>query len=183
MEEEKETRREVVLSIMAKDRSGIVSEATGAIAELGGNLADLRESVLCGYFTMILIADFPAEYSLEKIGQEVALATSAKVSVEEFESNVEPLRKDEQTYILSAAGPDRAGLVAQVSRFCAEQGVNILDFASHVENEQYTMILQLDLSSISSVESFREKLKELKQSSQLNLVLQHNNIFRATNEI
>ncbi|RKX42690.1 MAG: hypothetical protein DRP64_09445, partial [Verrucomicrobia bacterium] len=51
-------RQIMAISVMAKDRPGIVAEVTAGISALDGNLADLRESVLCGYFTMILIAGF-----------------------------------------------------------------------------------------------------------------------------
>jgi predicted amino acid-binding ACT domain protein len=61
--------------------------------------------------------------------------------------------------------------------------VNILDLASHVEDDQYTMMLQIDLANIPSLEVFREELATFGQTSGLTLVLQHNEIFRATNEI
>ena len=57
-------RQIMVISVMAKDRPGIVAEVTEGISVLGGNLADLRESVLCGHFTMILIAGFPPDVSV-----------------------------------------------------------------------------------------------------------------------
>ena len=43
---------------MSQDRPGIVADITGAIYQLNGDLADLNQSVLCGYLTMILIATF-----------------------------------------------------------------------------------------------------------------------------
>ena len=88
-----------------------------------------------------------------------------------------------QAYVLSAVGRDRVGLVAQVSRFCCDRGVNILDLASHVEADRYTMMLLIDLSGVESVQAFKEELAALGGKSGLNLVLQHNDIFRATNEI
>jgi predicted amino acid-binding ACT domain protein len=73
--------------------------------------------------------------------------------------------------------------VAQVSRFCCDHGVNILDLASHVENDQYTMMLQIDLSSIENVERFERELAAFGERTGLQIALQHNDIFRATNEI
>ena len=43
-----ETQQQYVISIMCRDRVGLVYEITQAISELGGNIADLRQSVLCG---------------------------------------------------------------------------------------------------------------------------------------
>lgn len=176
-------RQIMVISVMAKDRPGIVAEVTAGISALGGNLADLRESVLCGYFTMILIAGFPATVSVEEVKSALAEATASQVSVALHEGSLTEAEDAEHAYVLSAVGRDRVGLVAQVSRFCFERGVNILDLASHVEADQYTMMLQLDLSDIQSLDTFKDEISSFGKESGLNLVLQHNDIFRATNEI
>ena len=173
----------MVISVMAKDRPGIVAEVTEGISALGGNLADLRESVLCGYFTMILIAGFPSTVSVAEVEAGLAGSTASQVSVVPHEGSLEESDHAENAYVLSAVGRDRVGLVAQVSRFCFGRGVNILDLASHVEADQYTMMLQIDLSNIQSLEGFKEEISSFGKSSGLKLVLQHNDIFRATNEI
>ena len=178
-----ENGQNMVISVMAKDRPGIVAEVTGGIGALGGNLADLRESVLCGYFTMILVAAFPPSVSVEEVEAALAKATASKVVVELHEGSLETVGDTEQAYVLSAVGRDRVGLVAQVSRFCLDRNVNILDLASHVEDDQYTMMLQIDLANIQSLETFREELSAFGQTTGLTLVLQHNEIFRVTNEI
>jgi glycine cleavage system transcriptional repressor len=176
-------RQIMVISVMAQDRPGIVAEVTEGISSLGGNLADLRESVLCGYFTMILIAGFPHQMKPEEVESSLAGVTGARVSVMPHQGSLPDTESAGQAYVLSAVGRDRIGLVAQVSRFCCDRGVNILDLASHVEADQYTMMLLLDLSGIQSVDTFKKELFDLGKESGLNLVLQHNEIFRATNEI
>jgi glycine cleavage system transcriptional repressor len=173
----------MVISVMDRDRSGIVAEVTEGISALGGNLADLRESVLCGYFTMILIAGFPSEVSVEQVEQALAKDSSLKISVALADGSLAELEGKEHAYVLSASGEDRIGLVAQVSRFCSDHGVCILDLASHVDASQYTMMLLLDISNVSSLNAFKTDLASFGDSSGLNLVLQHNDIFRATNEI
>ncbi|MBU4585507.1 MAG: hypothetical protein KKE63_10040, partial [Proteobacteria bacterium] len=50
--------KQMVMSVMSKDRPGIVADITGVIYTLQGDLADLNQSVLCDYFSMILIATF-----------------------------------------------------------------------------------------------------------------------------
>lgn len=176
-------RNNMVISVMDRDRPGIVAEVTEGISSLGGNLADLRESVLCGYFTMILVADFPEAVTVEQVETALSTGTSSRVSVEIADGPLADSAQSEQIYILSAVAKDRVGLVAQVSRFCSDRGVNILDLASHVDDDQYTMMLQLELSDTQSLEEFKTALSGFGKASGLNLVLQHNDIFRATNEI
>jgi len=168
---------------MDRDRPGIVAEATECIGELGGNLADLRESVLCGYFTMILVAAFPEKVTVEQVKRAVSAATASHVSVVLHNDPLDEPARSVYAYILSAVGRDRVGLVAQVSRFCCDRGVNIIDLASHVEGDQYTMMLQVTLANIQSLEQLKKELSALGEACGLNLVLQHNDIFKATNEI
>jgi len=174
----------MVISVMDRDRPGIVAEVTEGISSLDGNLADLRESVLCGYFTMILVASFPVAVSPAQVEEALTRRTSSRVMVEPADAEALAETEDsDQIYVLSAVGRDRVGLVAQVSRFCCDRGINILDLASHVDGDQYTMMLQVDLSQVTSLRQFEEELSAFGKTSGLNLVLQHNEIFRATNEI
>jgi glycine cleavage system transcriptional repressor len=57
----------MIISVMSKDRPGIIADVTGAIYELQGDLADLNQSVLCGYLTMILIATFNSSITPEDV--------------------------------------------------------------------------------------------------------------------
>jgi len=176
-------KQNMVISVMDRDRAGIVAEVTEGISALGGNLADLRESVLCGYFTMILVAGFPEGTTPEQVEMKLGEGNTLQVSTKLAEGSLANAEASGQVYILSAVGRDRIGLVAQVSRFCCDRGVNILDLASHVEDDQYTMMLQIDLSDAISRDDFKAELSGFGEQTGLNIVLQHNDIFRATNEI
>jgi glycine cleavage system transcriptional repressor len=173
----------MVIAVMDRDRPGIVAEVTEAISTMGGNLADLSQTVLHGYFTMILAAAFPSGLSSRQIEQALSEGIDSRVFVIEAEFLPPETGPSEHIYVLSAIGRDRVGLVARVSRFCCDRGVNILDLTSHAEGDQYTMMLQIDLSNIENVERFEQDLGVFGEDSGLHLALQHNDIFRATNEI
>ncbi|MBN2162248.1 MAG: hypothetical protein JXR25_04040 [Pontiellaceae bacterium] len=173
----------MVISVMDCDRPGIVAEITTGIEALGGNLADLSQTVLCGYFTMILVADFPAGTVAGEIENSLAGNSPAHVFVVEGRGLKPEIKGNLDAYVLSAHGKNRAGLVAQVSRFCFNKGINILDLTSHAAEGQYTMMLQLDLSDIGSIELLGKELEVFGKENGLTMVLQHNDIFRATNEI
>lgn len=178
-----DSEHSMVIAVMERDRPGIVADVTEAVSAMGGNLADLSQTVLHGYFTMILAAVFPSGLSALQIEQTLSKGIDSRVFVVEAECLPPELGNSEHVYVLSAIGRNRIGLVAQVSRFCCHRGVNILDLTSHAENDQYTMMLQIDLSSIENVESFEKDLIVFGKESGLHLALQHNDIFRATNEI
>lgn len=176
---------------MAKDRPGIVADVTGIISDFKGNLADLSQTTLCGYFTMILVASFPDGTTTEKIRE--ALSTGGRDRNPEFSFEIgiketKILKRDESSpsesmYILTADGEDQIGLVAKVSAFCKAHKINILDLSTRAENERYTMILLLDMSSVKSLSQIRKALNEFSLKTGLNTELQHRDIFVATNEI
>ena len=178
-----DSEHSMVIAVMDRDRPGIVAEVTEAVSAMGGNLADLSQTVLHGYFTMILAAIFPAGLSARQVEQTLSEGITSRVSVLEAECLPPETGSSEHVYVLSAIGRNRVGLVAQVSRFCFDRGVNIRELTSHAEDDQYTMMLQIDLSNIENVESFEKDLSIFGRASGLHLALQHNDIFRATNEI
>jgi glycine cleavage system transcriptional repressor len=178
------------ISIMSRDRIGIIAEVSGAISELEGDIADLRQSVLRGYFTMILLASFPAVVAAEQIAQRLtALNVEGKPALD---IAVRPANDaaaadapgvPDNAYVLTASGPDRIGFVATVSSFCAQNAINILDLSTAVDDGTYIMMLLVDLSCCNDLGALRDKLNVFGREMGLNVVLQHYDIFRATNEI
>ncbi len=174
-----------IISVMAKDRTGIIHDLSSAISELGGNLADTRQQVMHGYFSMIIYASFRPETSKEEIKKKLADIggdTPFAVSLRQVKNTEysEPVRGN---YILTAQGPDKIGFVAKVSEFCAREKINIIDLSTTGAKGTYTMMLSVDLSQCAPMDELREKLTEFNQKNEINLLLQHQDIFKATNEI
>ena len=179
---------QMIISVMSKDRPGIIADVTGAIYELKGDLADLNQSVLCGYLTMILIATFNSSITPEDVIAKLSHTKSEikfDAIVKKIDTPIEILkaRMPEKTYILTAQGKNKSGLVYGMSSFCYERDINIMDLVTTLADDQYTMILQLDLSHIASIKDVRDDLAEYADKTGLRVVLQHNDIFRVTNEI
>lgn len=179
-----------VISIMSRDRVGIVFEVSSALAGLQGNIADIRQSVLCGYFTMILLASFPPEVTRRAIERRLAQVDSGSETgisfiVEEVAPGMPvgstPIPPD--AYVLTAAGADQVGIVANVSSFCVKHAINILDLSTTAAAGEYAMVLVVDLSRCASLPGVRQDLQAFAQSTGLRVVLQHYDIFRAVNEI
>lgn len=180
--------RQMIISVMSKDRPGIIADVTGAIYELNGDLADLNQSVLCGYLTMILIATFDGAVTPEDVVAKLSHTKSEikfDALVKLVDAPIEILQDQmpEKTYILTAQGKNKRGLVHGISSFCYQRDINILDLATTLADDQYTMILQLDLSNIASIKDVRDDLAEYADRTGLKVVLQHNDIFRVTHEI
>lgn len=180
--------KQMVMSVMSKDRPGIVADITGVIYQLQGDLADLNQSVLCDYFTMILIASFKDSVTPEDViagFSHIESETRLEVIVKEMETPMAPVStgRAKDIYVLTAQGKNKSGLVHRIGLFCCQHGINILDLATTLSNDQYTMILQLDLSRVESVDTIRTSLTRYAVESGLTVVLQHEDIFKATSEI
>jgi len=186
-----------VIAVMSRDRIGIIAEVAGALSALGGDIADTRQSVLCGYFTMLLLARFPAGVTGAAIEQAIQSASHASPygrGAPRLEVIVRPAEADAlaadaaqeaggSSYLLTARGPDRVGFVAAVSAFCAANGLNILDLSTTVFGGDYIMMLLVDVSRCGDLDDLRRRLKAFGEQAGLSAVLQHEAIFRATNEV
>lgn len=185
-----ETQEQFVISIMSRDRVGIVYEVSKAISELGGNIADIRQSVLCGYFTMILLASFPAKVTQRSIERKLAEVDAAsETAIDAAVKKVEAAAltsyspDPENAYVLTASGADKIGFVATVTSLCVRHNINILDLSTTVSDGAYVMILVIDLNHCASISEVRRDIQQFSQETGLKIVLQHYDIFRAVNEI
>jgi glycine cleavage system transcriptional repressor len=185
-----ENSGQFVISIMSLDRVGIIYEISTAISQMGGNIADSRQSVLCGYFTMILLAEFPpsvTQRDLERklaevdAGSETAIDTTVKPAAAGMLTAHSHI--PDNAYVLTATGADQIGFVSTVTSFCAKHKLNILDLSTTLSDGLYVMILIVDLLNCAPIAEVRRDLQQFSQDSGLNIVLQHYDIFRAVNEI
>ncbi len=180
--------KQMIISVMSKDRPGIIADVTGAIFELDGDLAELNQSILCNYLTMILIATFEKVVTPEDIVAKlshVKSETKFDVIVKEMETPIEISQSSlpQKTYIVTAQGKNKSGLVYGISSFCYQRNINILDLATTLKDDQYTMILQLDLSNVESIVRVREDLDHYSKETGLHVMMQHYDIFRVTHEV
>ena len=177
-----------VISVMARDRIGIIADVTTAIKGLDGNLADMSQTVLRGYFTMILIASFPDPVGAAAIRAALQAAAGESsfeigIAVPEGELPGESPDAQERQYVLTAVGPDRIGLVAAVSGYLREKDINIADLSTTVDNGIYTMMLLVELPVGADVARLKRGLQVAMEDVALSVELRHHAIFRMTNEI
>lgn len=181
-------QRQMIISVLSEDRPGIIAEITGAIFELKGDLADLSQSILCGYLTMTLIATFDNGITTDGVHSKLA-AIKSKNNYEIIVKSMDiPLQQNgielpEKTYILTVQGKNKSGMVYSISSFCYQRDINILDLSTTLKDDKYTMVLQLDLSKVESIQQVREDLDLHAQENEVNVMMQHYDIFRVTNEV
>ncbi len=176
------------ISIMAQDRVGIIHEVATAISALGGNIDNISQSVLSGYFAMILITSFPEtvtenaiDTALRAAGDKLGLQPVIGIKPMTGSPAAETAAPTD-VYVLSASGPDRIGFVATMTGFCAENNINIVDLDTRTAGDNYIMLLMVQLTGISP-RAAHDKLVTFGQQNGLRVTLQHYDVFQATQEV
>lgn len=181
-------KKHIILSVLSEDRPGIVADITRAIYDLDGDLADISQSVLSGFFIMTVIAQFDSNVTVSLIKEKIEseeTQTPFEVMIKEINSE-DVLRQNpvpDDIYIVTAQGANRTGLVYSMGAFCKDHGINIMEYDTKLTDNVYSMILEIDLTNSESAEVIHEKLKKTAKNLGLEIVMQHKKLFQAVNEI
>ena len=137
------------LTVVGRDRPGIVAQVTEILYNLGCNLADSSCSILGGQFSMILIIAHPTFTDRASFGdaflplEEADLTVALRVLKPGGE--IHPHFEGE-ICMISVYGADRPGIVYRVAKILGEQRINITDLNTKlVGTEQrpiYVMMIE-----------------------------------------
>lgn len=143
--------RPFAISVVGRDRPGIVAALTGALLAHRANIEDSRMTILRGHLAMTLVVALPEEadpgalgVDLEEIRAALELESLTLAPVAEVERGP----GSTPSHVVSVYGADHPGIVHAVSAALAERGWNITDLATRLVGEDgpdplYTMILEV----------------------------------------
>ena len=145
----------IAVTVIGKDRPGIISSLTGSIYKVGGNLEDASMTILEGEFAMIFLASLKNIKmhkkllgQLEKLEREAGLLITTKEIKHSLKRGQKHL-SGTSSWIVSVSGKDRAGIVYRVSKLLADEGLNITDLDSKIlgkgKKTAYALILEADV--------------------------------------
>jgi len=140
------------LTIVGRDRPGIVSQVTEILFDQGCNLADSSCSILGGQFAMILILDHPKFTDLASFGDAFKPLEDADLTVAlrvlKPGGEIRPQIEGELCMI-SVYGSDKPGIVYRVAQVLGEKKVNITDLNTKLvgseEKPVYVLVLEASL--------------------------------------
>ncbi len=156
-----------VLGLMAANRTGILAAVSTALAELSGNIRDIRLTVVENYFTIILSADFPDHRDpdvivghLEGVGRTFGLSVMLRDPAAEPAFPVTP--QDCQIYHLTLSGKDSPGVLARFSARLAREQIDISDmYGWRGEEELPVILLELAIPPHVHIPTLRTELIEI----------------------
>ena len=86
--------------------------------------------------------------------------------------------------VVTVTGKDKKGIIAKVSAFLAEKGVNIEDISQTIMQEYFAMIMLVDIGGITmELSALAKECEELGREIGMSIRLQHEAIFDAMHNI
>jgi glycine cleavage system transcriptional repressor len=176
-----------VLTVMSDDHPGIVAAVSNAVESLGGNIDSCSQTVLGGYFTLIMIVSVPAPIEPERLAQQVRGAESSGAG---YQVLVRPARDVERSvaevaerFVISAFGEDQPGIVRRFSQYLASKDINIVDLYGDRKGTQFVLIGQVEVPARWDLRMMQADLEQMGQELGFTVKLQHENVFVATNQL
>ncbi|MBR2070832.1 MAG: ACT domain-containing protein [Clostridia bacterium] len=86
--------------------------------------------------------------------------------------------------IVSVIGKDKKGIIAKVSNVLYNFGANILDISQTImQNEFFTMVMMIELAQNDSIENINKELCKVANELELDIRIQHEDIFNSMHRI
>jgi glycine cleavage system transcriptional repressor len=175
-----------IVTVTASDRVGIVHSVTGTIRDQGGNILELSQTVLRGFFTIILAVEFAEARDPEALRQEIVKKGErfdlTVAVLEADEAAPGPAVPDGERFILTVLGPDKAGNIHGIAGCLAEHGVNINDLHARADGPRFSLVMEAFLPPDLPPRTVRAELERFGRDLGLESYVQHENIFQATSE-
>lgn len=118
----------LVLTVIADDKPGIVETLSSTIADQGGNWLESRMAQLAGKFAGILRISVPSEQANTLM--ETLLKLDSQGILVRIEATTDTAEGNGQPLSIQVVGNDRSGIVKEISRALAVLGVNVLELTT-----------------------------------------------------
>jgi glycine cleavage system transcriptional repressor len=157
------------LTIIGRDRPGIVSSTAEILYQLGCNIADSSNNILGGQFAMILIISHPTITDRDEIEQAFSLLEEQGLSV--FVRTLKPGGEQRpdlpgELCMISVYGSDKPGIVYQVAKVLSDNNINIVDLNTKLigtaERPVYVMMCETLLPENLETDELKAMMNELK---------------------
>lgn len=173
----KENLIHFAVTIISKDRPGIVADTTEVLFRLGCNLEDTSCTMLGGDFAMILMVSHELPFSESRLVEEFDQLQREKglaIHIRTLEpEEICPIKPEGELCLVSVYGSDQPGIIYRVTKELAARKVNITDLNSRlvgsVQEPVYVLMLEALLPAGMAVEDVEGLLAELKQELQVEI--------------
>ena len=168
----------LTLTLIGRDRPGLVSSLSACVASAGGNWLESRMARLAGHFAGILLVDVP-EAEVDRLVAELRSLEGEGLRAEVERGLRENSEALDRNLLLELIGQDRPGIVRDVTQVLAGRRVNIEELTTRVVSASFSgerlFEAQARLRVPADVpdEELREALETLANELMVDLKLDH----------
>ena len=168
------------------DSVGLVGAITSPIAQVKGNIVDMRQDVLHGLFTIYLVVDLAkATVSVKEfrgLVDKIASDTGLKLSIEKYTPVPRGLEK--KNILVTLVGKDKAGIIAAITEKLGTYNINI-EVSEVVARENiFLMDLMCDVShSALPTDNLKAAIRDTMLSMQISSMFQAEDVFNKKKKI
>ena len=152
-----------MVTLIGKDRPGIVAHVTTALYEGEANLGETSMMRLGGNFSIMMMVEFSGNSkALHEVLRTVTESLGLQLHIDRVDAKLhEHLVPDVR---ISVYGADRAGIVARVTGVLAEAGLNILELESDVAGDidKPIYIMQIEGKAAEGIAALESALQLVK---------------------
>ncbi|MCR3882962.1 phosphoserine phosphatase SerB [Methanotrichaceae archaeon M04Ac] len=164
-----------VISVLGKDRPGIICDLLEAPAKMKVNIVDLDQRILQGRLVMSMVADFGKADATPKELEAALQRTAADLGVEVSFLPIDQYRGKrmgrKNLHVVTILARDRVGIIYDVATLAAERGVNIEKALVTARGELISIEFVMDFGPLDA-ERLRGDLKAECEKLGLDVVVQ-----------
>ena len=166
-----------VVTVLGKDRPGLVADLTGEVSEIKGNIVDIEQSVIRGLFSMFMLVDLTSstvsydEFSKrfnvlsKRLNVDITLSAYGK-----YDGDHLPKKRELEN--VTIMGKDKPGIVADISSALYETGTNIERIKMVARGDLLVMELTVDRKKKTEQQALRDKLRSVGERIGMDIVVQ-----------
>ena len=176
-----------VIDVLSDYHPGIVAAVGNAIDALGGNIDSCSQTVVRGYFTLIMIASFPEPVDPGELSEQIHVAhpggSDLQVLARPFTPTAPATAAPVERFVITASGPDKPGMLLHFSQYLAGKDINIVDLYGDRTGGEFVLISQVEIPRQWDIRQLQADLEQMGRETGFTVRLQHENIFVATNQL
>jgi glycine cleavage system transcriptional repressor len=183
--------KKMIISVLGKDRPGIIAAVTHILFEQDCNIENVSQTILQNEFSGIFIVGVPKALSQADLHRHLDNGLSPmKLHVYEkplSEAGESGPPVESEPFVVTTMGPDRKGLVAAITAVLAAHRVNVTNlqavFKGGDDPNANIMIYEVDIPGDANHQALRRDLREKALALSLDISIQHKLIFEAINRV
>ena len=167
----------VVVTVLGRDRPGLVAGITRKIADIDANIVDIEQNVIRDLFSMFMLVDLGGSHmkyaefseSQKKLAKKLNIGITT-TPYSEYTGETQSRKHELQN--VTIMGKDKPGIVSKISQTMYAEGVNIERIKMIARGDLLVMEMLADLNKNADATRMRDSLRRAGEEIGVDVVVQ-----------